>query len=97
MIYFCAVVIIHNGTKIVIILKHDMANTIILNLELPTNLPHGWKKEVAGVLKIHKNTVTNALKEGHGDTYNRIMKAAKEKYGKPINPQSDEEKTRCHI
>ena len=72
-------------------------NTLILNLELPPNLPHGWKSEVANALKIHKNTVTNALKEGKGVTYERIMKAAKEKYGKPINPKSDEEITRCHI
>lgn len=74
-----------------------MANTIYLNLELPPNLPHGWKSEVAKTLEIHKNTVTNALKEGKGVTYERIMKAAKEKYGKQIKTKSDEETTRCHI
>lgn len=75
-----------------------MANTIILNLELPANLKHGWKKEVAGVLNIHQNTVTNALKAGNGETYNRIMQTAKNMYGKPVTPQpDDEEKSRCHI
>jgi len=93
MIYFCAVVIIHNATKVVIYFKTNMANTIILNLELPPTLPHGWKKQVAEALGIHKNTVTNALRDGKGDTYERIMKAAKEKYGKPIKPKGNEETT----
>lgn len=60
-------------------------NTKIINLELPPILPHGWKNEVAELLGIHRNTVTTALKDGHGDTYDRIMKCAKEKYGKPVN------------
>jgi hypothetical protein len=62
-------------------------DTKIINLELPQVLPHGWKKGVASVLGIHVNTVTNALRDGKGDTYERIMKTAKEKYGKPINQQ----------
>jgi len=60
-------------------------NTKIINLEMPQILPHGWKKEVAALLGIHVNTVTNALHDGKGITYDRIMKCAKEKYGKPIN------------
>jgi len=59
--------------------------TKTLHLELPPVLPHGWKTEVSTLLNIHPNTVTNALKAGEGDTYERIMKTAKEKYGKPIN------------
>jgi len=74
-----------------------MGNTKILNLELPPNLPHGWKTEVARILQIHKNTVTNALRDGKGEQYERIMTTAKAKYGKPIKPQEDEEKTRCHF
>jgi hypothetical protein len=66
-----------------------MANTIILNLELPPNLPHGWKSEVAKSLKIHKNTVTNVLKKGKGATYERIMTTAKAKYGKPIKNETE--------
>ena len=75
----------HNATKVVIYFKTNMVNTIILNLELPPTLPHGWKKQVAIALGIHKNTVTNALQAGKGDTYERIMTTAKAKYGKPIN------------
>jgi len=67
----------------------NMANTIILNLELPSNLPHGWKKEVAKALQIHKNTVTNVLKKGKGPTYERIMTTAKAKYGKPIKNETE--------
>lgn len=56
-------------------------------MQLPPILPHGWKKKVAEVLGIHYNTVTNALREGTGETYNRIIKTATEKYGTPINKQ----------
>ena len=84
MIYFCAVVSFHNATKVVNFLYTNTMNTKIINLELPPILPHGWKTEVAMLLGIHVNTVTNALKDGKGDTYERIMKCAKEKYGKPI-------------
>ncbi len=63
-------------------------NTKIINLEMPPVLPHGWKKEVAAILGIHVNTVTNALHDGMGDTYKRIMKCAKEKYGVPTNQQA---------
>jgi len=74
-----------------------MANTIILNLELPPTLPHGWKGKVAEVLHVHKNTVTNALKAGNGETYNRIIATAKNIYGTPIKLNQDEEVTKCHI
>ena len=75
-----------------------MANTIILNLELPPTLPHGWKGKVATALHVHKNTVTNALKAGNGTTYDRIMQTAKNMYGKPVKQQPlDEKETRCHI
>ena len=62
-----------------------MNTAVILQLEMPAILPHGWKKEVATTLGIHPNTVKNALISGNGETYERIMKCAKEKYGKPIN------------
>jgi len=76
----------------------NMANTIILNLELPPTLPHGWKGKVAKALSVHKNTVTNALKAGNGDTYNRIMTTAKQMYGTPIKTMlPDEKETKCHI
>lgn len=58
--------------------------TEILDLQLPPALPHGWKKEVAKLLGVSRNTVTNALRDGNGETYQRIMKTAKEKYGKPV-------------
>ena len=59
-----------------------MAKTIIVKkAELPDFLPHGWKKEVARVLGIHINTVTNALNAGKGNTYERIKHVAIEKWG----------------
>lgn len=64
-------------------------NTKIIHLEMPQVLPHGWKQEVATTLGIHPNTVTNALKDGKGDTYDRIMKTAKEKYGKQTTTQNN--------
>lgn len=75
----------HTVTKVVIFFKTNTMATEIIKLELPPTLPHGWIKEVAKTLKIHRNTVTNALSAGKGDNYERIMKCAKEKYGKPIN------------
>lgn len=72
--------------------------TTKINLELPPTLPHGWKTKVAETLTIHPNTVKEALKRGGEDpTYLRIMQTAKNMYGKPIKPQEDEEKTRCHF
>lgn len=53
------------------------------NMTMPPVLPHGWKKAVAGTLGLHINTITNNLKRGEGDIYNRIMKTALEKYGIP--------------
>jgi IS30 family transposase len=68
--------------------------TTKINLELPPTLPHGWKTAIAKILTIHPNTVKEALKRGGDDpTYLRIMKAAKEKYGKPIKPKVNEETT----
>lgn len=59
-----------------------MAKTVFIKAtKLPEFLPHGWKKEVANVLGIHINTVTNALKAGNGMTYERIKKVAIEKWG----------------
>ena len=59
-----------------------MKKTLKLRFEFPDTLPHGWKSEVAKILGIHINTVTNALKKGYGDTYNRILTTAKNRYGK---------------
>jgi len=59
-----------------------MAKTTIVNkTELPDFLPHGWKKEVSIILGIHVNTVTNALKSGRGNTYERIKQVAIVKWG----------------
>lgn len=49
--------------------------------ELPSILPHGWKKEVAETLGIHQNTVSRALRAGKGITYMKIIKTAAAKYG----------------
>ena len=59
-----------------------MNTQIIKNTELPTFLPHGWKKEVAQALGVHPNTIKYALHAGNGLTYNKIVKTAIEKYGK---------------
>lgn len=59
-----------------------MATQIIKNATLPAILPHGWKKEIAKVLGVHQNTITNNLRKGSGCFYDRIVKAATEKYGK---------------
>lgn len=60
-----------------------MAKTVIVKrTELPDFLPHGWKKEVAMTLGIHINTVTNALKTGRGETYERIREEAILRWGK---------------
>ena len=59
-----------------------MKTQILRNAELPTFLPHGWKKEVAEALDVRPNTIKNALQSGRGATYNRIVKTATEKYGK---------------
>ena len=48
---------------------------------LPTILPHGWKTEIAKLLDVHINTITNNLKLGKGLMYEKIMHLAKEKYG----------------
>lgn len=59
-----------------------MATRIIKNASLPTFLPHGWKKEIAGILGVHQNTITNNLKKGSGYFYNKIVITATNKYGK---------------
>lgn len=59
-----------------------MAKTVIeQKTSLPDFLPHGWKKEVANILGIHINTVTNALKAGKGPTYEKIKHIAIKKWG----------------
>jgi len=75
----------HKGNKIS---KYKTMATQIIETETPPILPHGWKSEVATLLGIHPNTVTNALNAGKGSNYNRIMKCAKEKYGKPNQTQT---------
>ncbi|MCD7973404.1 MAG: hypothetical protein LUG18_12210 [Candidatus Azobacteroides sp.] len=60
-----------------------MPKTIIIKkTSLPEFLPHGWKKEVAKTLGIHVNTVTNILKVGKGEKYEKIKRVAIEKWGK---------------
>ena len=54
-----------------------------INMIMPPVLPHGWKKSVAATLGIHITTVTKALQRGKGESYDRIMKTALEKYGIP--------------
>lgn len=54
-----------------------------INMIMPPVLPHGWKKNVAATLGLHITTVTKALKKGKGESYDRIMKTALEKYGIP--------------
>jgi len=54
---------------------------IVQKTKLPDFLPHGWKKEVSVLLGIHVNTVTNALKSGKGNTYERIKQVAIIKWG----------------
>lgn len=43
-------------------------------------LPHGWVKDVAKVLGVHRNTVANAMRAGSGDTYRRVMTVVAQKY-----------------
>ena len=51
--------------------------------QMPAVLPHGWKKAVAATLNLSRNTITNALNAGESHPqYARILKCAKEKYGK---------------
>lgn len=54
---------------------------IVKKASLPEFLPHGWKTEVAKVLGVHTNTVTNALKAGKGRRYEQIRKIVIEKWG----------------
>jgi len=58
-----------------------METKFLTNPELPTFLPHGWKKEVAKVLGIHPNTVMRNIKRGEGEVYDKIVRAAAAKYG----------------
>lgn len=50
--------------------------------DLPAFLPHGWKREVAGILGIHPNSLTRILRRRSGDLYKRTIQVAKEKYAK---------------
>ena len=45
-------------------------------------LPHGWVNDVAKVLGVHRNTITNAMHAGDGETYRRVMTVVEKKYGK---------------
>lgn len=65
--------------------------TIIKKTGLPHFLPHGWKKEVASILGIHPNTVTNALKIGRGETYEKIKHVAITRWGKQEEEEICEE------
>lgn len=70
-----------------------MAKTIIVKkAKLPDLLPHGWKKEVAGILGIHVNTVTNALKTKKGYTYVKIIEVLIEKWGEIENIEKGNQK-----
>lgn len=60
--------------------------------EIPTFLPHGWKKEVALILGIHPNTVSRALHSRQGITYRKILKAVADKYGEKKNPTNMQQK-----
>ncbi|MBB4038159.1 hypothetical protein GGR21_004088 [Dysgonomonas hofstadii] len=65
--------------------------TIIHKAELPDFLPHGWKKEVAILLGIHVNTVTNSLKRGKGYNYEKIKLVAMERWGKITETENSDE------
>jgi hypothetical protein len=59
-----------------------------ITYELPKILPQGWKTAVAGILGIHRNTLTKAIKRGGEDPmYVKIMNVARQKYGKPIKTE----------
>ena len=55
---------------------------ILKQPKLPQFLPFGWITEIADVLGVHRNTVNRHLKKGSGVMYDRIVKAAANKYGK---------------
>lgn len=52
--------------------------------QTPLVFPQGWKKATAEAIGVHINTITNNLKKGKGETYNRIIYTAKQIYGIPI-------------
>lgn len=56
--------------------------------ELPPFLPHGWKKEVARLLGVHHNTVSNAIKAGKGPTYEKVKRTAAIRYGSQKTKQA---------
>lgn len=60
-----------------------MGKTVVVKkARLPDFLPHGWKSEVAEAMGVHRNTITNALRAGEGDTFNRVLKVAIAKWGR---------------
>lgn len=65
-----------------------MSTVIIKEAELPKFLPQGWKTKVAKTLGCHPNTITNALRAGKGPTYDRIVKAAVNKYGTAVKTET---------
>lgn len=58
-----------------------MFKTDVFEKKLPDFLPNGWKKEVAMILGVHRNTITNAIKSQKGETYARIRNVLLEKWG----------------
>lgn len=72
----------HNSTKDM----NKLQVIVVPNIEvsekkLPDFLPNGWKKEVATILGVHRNTVTNAIKSKQGQTYERIKGVVIERWG----------------
>lgn len=49
---------------------------------MPLILPHGWKTATAKAIGVSINTITNNLKKGEGDTYNKIIHTASQIYAK---------------
>ena len=63
--------------------------TIKIEYELPPILPTGWRKEVARIMKVHRNTVYNILQEGESHPrYAELMNIAKINFGKPVKTTS---------
>lgn len=58
-----------------------MSKTDVLEKKLPDFLPNGWKKTVATILGVHRNTITNAIKSQRGATYEKIRKVVLDKWG----------------
>lgn len=66
-----------------------MTTVIIKDQKLPAFLPHGWKQAVARDLGVHYNTICKHIKRGHGQFYDKIVKAATARYGVGTNVTMD--------